>query len=242
MQLIYILNGEAVGGLSAPQQLQVSGQNTLSGSRVDDSVYGSGVAHVSIAYGAQRALSSGLQDGQQRVLLLHSLLGASVGSLIGSGLLLGVVGNLKLSVSLILCYVSLSLFSFSFISFSLCSGVGLFSMTTVSHLLVNLYQVGHNLIGVEGLPELKVCATLQQLTHTLGLTNTRHFYHDTSLLAFQLLNVGLHYAKLVDTCTHHVKRVVDSGLSLSAQGFLYLAVGALRAHLALHLLCSEYFG
>ena len=75
----------------------------------------------------------------------------------------------------------------------------------VGQVLVYLDEVGHNLVRVVSLPELQVGATLQQLAHTLGLLHTRHFHHDAASLTFQLLDVGLYYAELVDTVAHYVE-------------------------------------
>ena len=63
-----------------------------------------------------------------------------------------------------------------------------------------------------------------ELTNALRLVDTRHFDHDTALLAFELLDVRLNNAELVDTCTYHEERVVDGCLNLIAQHLFYLLV------------------
>ena len=105
---------------------------------------------------------------------------------------------------------------------------------------VQANQRRHYLLTVVGLPELQVGTTLQQLTHALGLFDTRHFHHDTTVASFQLLDIGLHHAKLVNTVAHHIERVVNGALHLCTQCALYLCIGALCAHLALHLLGGKH--
>ena len=96
-------------------------------------------------------------------------------------------------------------------------------------------------MAVISLPELKVCRTLEQLTHTFRLTNTRHFNHQSTFLSFEFLNVWLYYTILVDTVCHNVVRVIDSGSDLVTKSFLHFCIGTLCAHLAFKLLCSEHF-
>ena len=108
-----------------------------------------------------------------------------------------------------------------------------------SQTLVELVEQRGNVLTVVGLPELKVGASLKELAHTLRLADTRHFYHEASLLAFELLDVGLNDAELIDTVADNVERVVDSCLHFGAQGGFHLLVGALCVHLSLQLLRSE---
>ncbi len=126
----------------------------------------------------------------------------------------------------------------------LCGTVGSgsvgFGMTAVGHTLVELLQIGGHLLGIIGLPELEVGTSLQEFAHTLRFLDARHFHHDAAFLAFKLLDVGLHHAKLVDTSAHHIERVVDGGLHLSAQCFLHFGVGTLWRNLALQLLGGEH--
>ena len=94
----------------------------------------------------------------------------------------------------------------------------------VSLALVYLLEERNNLVRVVCLPELEVGASLEELAHTLRLVDTRHLHHDTSLLALQLLDVGLYYAELVDTCADYEERVVDGCLHLSAENLLHVLV------------------
>ena len=88
-------------------------------------------------------------------------------------------------------------------------------------------------------PRTQGLRSLEKLTNALRLVDTRHFYHDTALLAFELLDVRLNDTELVDTCTYHEERVVDSCLNLIAQHLLYLLVRRVGRYLALKLLCGE---
>ena len=86
------------------------------------------------------------------------------------------------------------------------SAVSLGSLAVcISQTSVYLCQIRNNLVRIVCLPELQVCTTLKQLTHTLRLTDTRHFNHDTSLLSLELLDVGLNDAELVDTSADNVE-------------------------------------
>ena len=103
-------------------------------------------------------------------------------------------------------------------------------------------EEGNDFLCVVGLPELQVGAALQELTHTLGLLHTGHLHHDTTLLAFEGLDVGLYHAEAVDTGAEHVVGVVDGTLHLGAEHALHLLVGALRGHLVAELLCGKELG
>ena len=72
-------------------------------------------------------------------------------------------------------------------------------------LCVQLVQVRNYFFCIEGLPKLKVSASLQELTHALWFADTWHLYHDTSFFTFQLLDIRLYYTKLVDTSSYHIK-------------------------------------
>ena len=95
---------------------------------------------------------------------------------------------------------------------------------------------------IESLPKLKISRSLQQLTYTFRLTNTRHFYHDTPFLTFQFLDIRLNNTEFIDTGTYHIKRVIDGRLHLFTQYTFYLRVSTLRRNLALQLLCCKQFG
>ena len=74
-----------------------------------------------------------------------------------------------------------------------------------SELAVELDEVRSSFCGHIALPEFEVSRTLEEFTNTLRLLDTREFYHDTSFLAFQRLDVGLYDAKAVDTRTDDVE-------------------------------------
>ena len=130
---------------------------------------------------------------------------------------------------------------FHFLFSNLCGGVGFRINTLVGYACVELHEEGNDFLSVVGLPEFEVGRALQQLTHTLRLADTRHFHHDTTVLTFEFLDVGLNDTELVDTGANHVERVVDGVLHFFAQHFLDFLVGALRRHLALQLLRGEDF-
>ena len=245
IETIDVLGGKTVLRLSTPEELAVGGDDLAGQFGVDDLIDLGGVAHVGIAYERQRTVASGLQHSEQRVLLL-SLGHLSLG--VGSNASLVLIG---VHLELVLCLGSVSLGAIGLgrLSLHLFGGrlVGLsgaigLHATLVSHTGVELCQEGNDLFSIIGLPELQVSRTLQELTHALRLTDTRHFDHDAAVLTFELLDVGLHNAELIDTGADHVERVVDSRLHLSAQGLLDLLVVALRRNLALQLLCGEDLG
>ena len=152
-------------------------------------------------------------------MLLLSLSELSLGSLL-YGSFLGIVLNLELSLwSLFLGSNGIS--NLCILGLSCSIGLGLL-LSVVSHAAIELHEVRDNLLCVVGLPELKVGATLQQLTHTLGLADTWHFYHDAAFLALKFLDVWLNDTELVDTCTYDVERVVDSSLHLLTERLLNL--------------------
>ena len=107
-------------------------------------------------------------------------------------------------------------------------------------MLVELHEIRLHFLIVVCLPELEVCATLQELTHTLRFADTRHLNHDAAFLSFELLDVRLNYSELVDTVAHNVERVVDGRLHFLAQHLLNFTVRALSAYLALKLLCCKH--
>ena len=184
---------------------------------------------MSITYEAESIARDSLQQGEQRVLLLCCLYSSCLclGSLLCC---VASAAQLQLSLSRLLCLYGVSL--------SRCC-VGFLSSATISEALVELYKVGLYLLVVVGLPELQVCRTLQQLTHTLRLADTRHLDHQSSFLAFQLLDVGLYDTELVDTVAYNIVGVLDGCCHLLAEHTLHFLVGALCAYLALQLLSGE---
>ena len=146
---------------------------------------------------------------------------------------------IALKLQLSLCRVCLCWFSLSNLSLHTI-GLGCVCLSTsTSKTLVELYQIWLYLLVVICLPELQVGTTLQELTHTLWFTNTRHLHHDTSLLSFQFLDVWLNNSELINTVAYHIEGIVNSSLYLFAQHTLHLVVRTLCAHFALQLLCSE---
>ena len=218
VQLVDVLCLYVVGGLGAPHQAEVGGKHLLSHLAVDGLVDGGCVACAGVAHEAQATRTCCLQEGEQRVLLLGLLelaLGSGldvVGLLtvvelkLGSGLLLGGSGLLGL----------------------LLSGSGVFLagcfLLTAGQTLVELLEVVNDFLGVLGLPELEVCATLEELTHTLRLLDTGHLHHDASLCALDALDVGLDNTELVDTCAYNVEGVVDGRAYLATEHLLHFAV------------------
>ena len=118
----------------------------------------------------------------------------------------------SLYISLLCIFLNLELALWSLlygsccISLSGCSSICLsLFLATISQLTVELNEVRDNLLSIVCLPEFEVCATLKELTHTLWLADTRHFYHDTTFLTFELLDVRLYNTELVDTSTNNVE-------------------------------------
>ena len=190
---------EHIGFLGTPEQFHVLGKNLLGQRRVDVLVHLGGVAHAGNTNGAELS-ACGLQDGKQRVLFLS-------------------FGKVGLSVFCIGLGVFVELqFAVGRLGFGLCGTVGLLSLhgvglcsgsigfiDTAGQSLVNLCEIGDDLVGIVGLPELEVGRALKELTHTLGFTDARHLDHDTPLLTFELLDVGLNNAELVDTRADNVE-------------------------------------
>ena len=205
---------------------------------MDNSVYFCGIAYTGITYEAQCIAPRGTQNGQQWVLFL-------------GGRNLFFIRNFYVALFLIFLKLELRicfLNGFLFTGFLNClgrSGVGSGCVghlcVAISQTSVELCQVRNDFFSIESLPEFEVGTTLQQFTHTLWLTNTRHFHHDATLLSLQFLDVRLNNTKLVDTRAHNVERVVNGRLGFFAQCFLYLGVGALWVHLTLQLLRGKDF-
>ena len=230
MELEDVLLVESVGRLGAPEQSQVAGQHLLGQVAIDELVDSSGVAHVGIAYDAEGLARDGLKHGEQRV----------VAAQLGVGLVLGGVGGSVATVAEL--QLGGSLLGRGLRAVSGSRVLLLRAVVAIGQTLVQLDEIRRDLLVVVGLPELQVGATLQQLAHTLRLADTRHFDHQSAFLSLELLDVGLHDAKLVDTVADHVVGVVDGGGHFCAQGALHLLIRTLRAHLALELLGGEDLG
>ena len=124
----------------------------------------------------------------------------------------------------------------SFLFYSCC-----ISVTTISKSRIKLSQVRNNFTSIISLPELKICTTLEELTHTLRLFDTRHFNHDTTCLTFKFLDIWLNNTKLINTSTNHIERVVYRRLNFRTKNFLYFRIRTLRRNLTLQLLSSKDF-
>src|SRR5574344_555123 len=124
----------------------------------------------------------------------------------------------------------------SFLFYSCC-----ISGTTISKSRIKLSQVRNNLTGIISFPELKICTTLEELTHTLRLFDTRHFNHDTTCLTFKFLDIWLNNAKLINTSTNDIKRVIYRRLNFRMKDLLYFRIRTLWRNLTLQLLSSKDF-
>ena len=214
VELIVVAELRHVGdGLCAPEQTQVAGQNLLCGRALQHAVDGCCIVDAGISHQSEAGIRHEFR--KQRIAL-----GLHIGEILLAGLGLAKLGSLLGSRGV--------------------GGRGV--VATIGQTGIELIQIRHHLLGVVGLPELQVGTTLQELTHTLGLLDTRHLNHDTTFLAFELLDVGLNDAELVDTRTHDVERVVDGSLHFLAEHFLHVGIRTGGAHLALELLCGEDLG
>jgi len=72
-----------------------------------------------------------------------------------------------------------------------------------------------------GTPELKVGATLQKLTYTLGILHTGELDEDTSL-PLETLEVRRYDPEAVDTCAQDIERGFDGTVVLLLQEFDHL--------------------
>ena len=83
------------------------------------------------------------------------------------------------------------------LTFSLLFGIGCETGIGLNEIVVNL-------VGLIGLPELKIGRALKQFLHTLRLLDTWQLDEDTASL-LQLLNVGRNDAETVDTVAEDVE-------------------------------------
>ena len=91
--------------------------------------------------------------------------------------------------------------------------------------------------------KFQVGSSLQQLAHTLGFLNARHFKLYAAC-AFQFLDIGRNHAETVDTGCKHVARVAHHCLNLVLKNGLNLLVRVIGLN-ALHVaeyLCQAAFG
>ena len=194
--------GAYVSRLCAPEQFQVGGEHLLGHCAVDDAVDGCGIADAGIADNAQTLVGS-LQHGEQRMQLL------CLGKLsVGSGLYAGLLGVVELELRFSLC--GSGFLGSGFLGVVALCYLGRVALAVaIGQTAVELLEVRSDLLSVVGLPELQVGATLQQLTHTLRLADTRHLDHDAALSTLHFLDVGLYDTELVDTCSDDIEGVVD---------------------------------
>ena len=205
MELEDILSLDTIRRLGTPEELEVGRQNLLGEFAVNDLVDGSRITDTGITADAQ-ALACSLKHGKQRVQLL-GLLQLCVRS--GFDVFLG-IAFLELELRLLLLGLLHFLLGSGFGSSNILvrlGGIGnrILLSIAVGHALVELLQIGEHLVGIVSFPELEVSRTLEELTHTLRLTDTRHLHGDTSLSALHLLDVGLYDTKLVDTRCHNIQ-------------------------------------
>ena len=212
--------------LGTPTELTLCGQYLTGYVGINHLVHVGGITGVGITNDSQ-SLGNGLEHSEQWILLQRLSLGLGIHDLI---VLLGQFGSQV---------VGLNSSGIDGCRIGSNGIIGSYTSLNSSILLVELSQQRINLLRIVSLPELQIGTTLQQLTNTLGLLDTRHFHHDTSTLSFELLDIWLYNAKLINTVADYIERVVNSRLNFCTQGTLHLGVGTASAHLALHLLSSK---
>ena len=188
IKTIYVLLIKSFFWLSAPKKLQVAWQNLLSKLTIDNLIDISSITYVCITYEAKCITRDSLQHREQWVHLLQCC-HLSIFALSSS-----VLVECELWSCSSLCLYFLNRISSS--SVNLC--------LTISQTLVELSEIRSYFLVVISLPELKVSRTLEELTHTLWLTNTRHFNHESTFLTFQLLDIWLYNTILVDTVCYDI--------------------------------------
>ena len=96
----------------------------------------------------------------------------------------------------------------------------------ILEILANDFGNGGHFVQTVGLPELKVSATREKLLHTLGLLDTRHFYHNLTHLTTSLedLDVGLSHTEAVDTRTDHLVGIGHGRFHLLDEGSLDVSI------------------
>ena len=92
-------------------------------------------------------------------------------------------------------------------------GLGSHGALAVVGGLHHFVELARDLAPLVGLVELEVGGALQQLLHALGLLDARQLKQNAAR-ALQLLDVGGHNAKLVDTGAQHLVAVVDHRVHL----------------------------
>ena len=101
-----------------------------------------------------------------------------------------------------------------------------------------VYGVEVYLVALIGGPEFQGGGTLQELAHTLRVFYAGQFDEDFAGVA-HLLDVGLGYAKTVDTVAEHVEGVVNGALGLTADYVNDLGVGGVVGHFVAELIGGE---
>ena len=190
-QLIDIGAFAFANSLNTPLEAEVRRKNFLGFGRLKQLADGIHIALGGIADSASVIALDYLQTAQQRMLAAYLF---NVGSACS-----GIFRTTHSSSQVVLGLGCVSGSSLG------CGGVSCFHLAhSGSQLAVQSHQERHNLLGIIGLPEFQVGASLQQLTHAVGFLDTRHFNHDTTLLAFKSLDVGLYHTETVDTGAEHV--------------------------------------
>ena len=212
-----IVSVSLVDSLHCPVETCVTRQNGFRNLRVQHCVDFSGIYIVNSTYDRTAVCLTGLVDRRVKnseewvVLLVLSYLSGLISLNCSSGV--------AEQLCEFITFCLRSLFGFYFFSlYLLCLLRG-----RSSKLTVDLCQQRQQLGSLIGLPELKVRRTLEQFTNTLRLFDTRKFNQDTTRLS-QFLNVRLNNTETVDTCTEHVKGVLNSSINFLANNFFYLSV------------------
>ena len=94
-----------------------------------------------------------------------------------------------------------------------------------------ILEVTGDLIIVINFEKLQVGARLEKVGDTLRLLDTGEFQQDLTLLVLELLDVGSHNAKLVDTSAEDVEGSIDLAVDLLIEGSDYLIVGGVALEL-----------
>ena len=188
IKTIYILLIKSVFWLSTPKKLQVAWQNLLSKLAMYHLIDSGSITNARITNEAKCITRDSQQHREQWVHLLQCC-------------------HLSIFALYSIAFVECKLWSCSclclyFLSRISCSSVNL--CLTISQTLVELSEIRSYFLVVISLPELKVSRTLEELTHTLWLTNTRHFNHESTFLTFQLLDIWLYNTILVDTVCYDI--------------------------------------
>ena len=103
----------------------------------------------------------------------------------------------------------------------------LVSITICLHSHIGTLQCREQLLTIVGCPELQRCSTLQELTNTLRLLNTRELNQDT-VRVWKTLDIWLNNTEVVDTAADDVERSCESVVSLLLQHLNNLVIAHTR--------------